>query len=668
MTALPTVDFEKVGARFAYLVRVEYEVAGSARVLRVSGPTRAVGSGVRSDVDGSWANYEGRSDGAKVTRSLGPLKNHVQSVPVFSLSLAVSGPGDPLLSDAQTGRWGTLVVWAVELDSARRVVAAVERFRGRVDRGAPRSTERTVEFQATGGMLGIDERLISYRMPTDLSAGSSTTPYSIGDTQAIGIPSDNGRGNVVNMFHPGTYASIPNGYSSPPSWEGREIGPVYGNAYGADLAWRELVPYGANERPSIVNGRCYYFFVSPQFGCFVDEVWWSNPTNSLIRGAVQIGAATTVHHVETFNNRDERFGPVGTCAVLRTTTGYADDFSADPYPKIFGKVAGPPAGVVVGTLYSGSIELLSRGAGDYVDSDIIERIFEEVGFPNELGIGAISAFSAGAPSGSSGSNTYRRFHASVPQSVGDEIPMVRDALGELCSMVGADIAQRTDPVDGVRRLFPVRRKPNPVDPDPDHTVRKGDLLGAHASAVAGWSVRPDPDGHYCSVFSAEGPSFTTHPLQAGSDPSDNLEPSRRYSAEIEIPAELQYGRVRRKFRGKFWTHEQLSSGLAAHSHSHGSGGGFDDFAEIAASERGQRQWSVEVEMGPKGFSMELGDSVRLDLPGLELSDGHLRKVQEDLTRWSCRITVYIGSFFAGSHAAPVENEDDETHEDGEDPN
>ena len=684
--ALPPIDW-RTASRLAYVVRVEYGWPGEEdpRVARFCGPKWATGSGLRADVEGlgSPRNYAGRGGECTVERDLGGLASRVQSMPELVLSLDLGGADDPMLAEMQTGRWSghRLDAWVVQLDTRRRVVAASHRFAGTVDRDPDGVTNQSSKVVATQGFVGIERRMPNYVMPGDMRPGVLEQTYTVGDTSVISAnPGDTGFANVAHMFHPGTYASIPGGYAGNPKWEGVAIGPVYGNAYGGDTCWRELVCYGVNERPDVGSGVAYYFFVSPQFNCYVDEVWWSDPGAGVIRGAVDPPNATTVNQVESFNNHSPLMGPVGTCCVLRTTTGMVDSFVTEPFPELHGKVAGPDAGRVYasGVLYGGAIEALGRQAGKALDHDILGQLFEvDLGLPDTFAAGALADWAASAPQGGTTPLNYRKFHTSIPATTGDTVPLVRDAVGELLALVESDMAQRLDPATNERRMVPRRRRPNPLSVAlshlPDHTITKADLQSGHRAARTAWTRLTDPDGHYANELRAKSATYQTHPLQKPGDPTDNLAPTQHDAAtvitEAEQRADAGNGVVQRAHRGKHWVHQELTGQDSYHAHAHGTGKGFTDAVAFMAAGRAQPQVAVEVELGQLGFGVELLDTVRYDLAGLVVGDGHVRKAVEDLGRFGVRLTTYHADFFEeGRGGGPAgvggHNEDvDDSHTD-----
>lgn len=652
---LPFIDFSDPLLRLAYVCRVDYLVGDQRKKLRIAGPREATGSGLRCDVEGLGypCNWQGRGGVGSIDRDLGGLHSHVQHQPELTLEIDIGGPADPLLVDAQDGRWngGEVRLWVVALDNHRRVVAAQERFRGRMDRDPQDVTNRSMKLVAVEGLVGVEERMPRYRFPDHVGPGDDHG-WTVGDTAVIGVPGDTGYGNVVNQWHPGTYAAIPLGYASPPSWAGKEIGPVYGNAYGGDTCWRQLVCYGRNERPDVVSGVVYYFFVSPQFDCYVDEAWWEQTSAGVIRGAVDAPNTNTIHFIEAFNNRDPAMGPVGTCARLKTVDGYVDNFSFQPFDRLYAKVAGPGAGIPYATFYGGNIEALRRGAGVSLDAEVLEQLFTvDLGLPDAFGTGAVADWSSSAPNGATTANHYRRFHNNIPSNVGDEVPLVRDVVGELMALVESDLVQRFDPATGERRLYPKRRRPNPMSQgngqDPDHIIEAAHLLSGHRAQRDAWVLRPDPDGYYSNDFRADGPTHSTHPLLSATDGVSNLTPSKKHSKVVKDELEQQgpQGVVTRTQKGKFWVHHEDTEHDAAHAHTHDLGNGFSDAITIIAGGRAQPQWTVEVEMGHRGFGVELMDVVRYNVSGLRVGDGHCRGVVEDLNRFTVRLTTYHATFF-----------------------
>ena len=58
------------------------------------------------------------------------------------------------------------------------------------------------------------------------------------------------------------------------------------------------------------------------------------------------------------------------------------------------------------------------------------------------------------------------------------------------------------------------------------------------------------------------------------------------------------------------------------------------------AERRQKQCVIEAKMGWRGFAIEMGDSVRYEIPGIWSFPGMVRKIRLDLDKQEATITSY----------------------------
>jgi hypothetical protein len=642
--ALPLLDFSIESLRLVYLVRVEYAWSSRVYVERWAGPTSKTGAGVEADVDGEPALYRGRLlDDLEIERDLGGLDNAVQTSSSLSFSVALGEEDDGsggFRERVQRGRWlGHKVdVWYARVDDRGRVVSAVHRFTGKVSRDPSEVTEIGFSFDAVETMILLDRRLPAGTWPasTMVSGWDHKDPCIIGP------------GGVEHRWHPGDQGVPGRAYAIAKPDRGKRVGFVFGKSYFDGAIWRETPYYGAQTDPfTPPNGEFLFFFVSPQFDCYVHELRWEKPSAGTVHGCTD--ATGPGVFCSSFNNYDPAFGPVGTCVSLTgAVPGLTDYFFLEPYPRMWARVSGPGAGSVYYTDEGGSVGIMQEdplSEATSWDSEIVEHVIaspDMLDSPDALGSGAISDFHSLAPVGANSYGNYRKMASPIPETLGTPPPLVRDVLGELLRMVGADLVVRYDPASGEQRIFPIRRRPNPVQPDEDVIIHRHWLKDGSHSTIPSYVKESDPDRYYGNAFEATD-AGDHRLLEVVTNLPGSLEPHR---ASFEVPVEqTEAGAnevVERDDDFSLWAPREEPDRYGA------TGLGFSDVTQRITSDRAQEQIVVKAVLGHYGFGLNLGTVVRFDLARLHVTEpGHVRRMLERPGFNECEIACYHVAFFEG---------------------
>lgn len=615
MTASPVPwNWSATTGGWVYAVEVAYlTAAGERATARWCGPPSRCGSGLAAAI-GSVVpqQWEARLRGARYSRDLGGLRQHVQVASTLALRVDLAGPADPLFAALRDGRWTDreVVAWFFDRDTG----AWVEMERGRVRRGR----ELTVDgarLSITAGPLLLSEPWPMTRIPDPASGGlAAGSPWTHGDVPTVG----------AHIWHP----TVPgtdklDGYRH----LGRYVGPVWGNGntvLTGDRVWREVVFYGTSDDPSSAS-RHYYFHVSPQFGCYVHELYWldTGPDPSVIRGVTDDTGPGS--WVESFNLRAATMGPLGTNCRLHAPAALVPDFSTpETEARVFARISGPvhytlpPTGLDPDES-SGAVERLSvSGSLQFLDGDVIDDVFVLLGQPQALAPGAVADFGIAAEYGPEAGYDYRRLVCAVPRLIVDKPPSLREVLGDLMRVVGADLVQRvatTGAVAGTQRLFPRRRRPSPHHPEADWKIRPGQLVEPDPGD---WSISDDAEADYATRVLVVSPEF-------GRDPADT-------DGDAVLDVLDPVDRVRRLHDD---TVEQALAGsvIAADDEENRywlpfPGGEVDGF-EWQGATRSQPQPWVTARLGAPHFAVDLADTVGYEVAGLPSAIGQVRQIEQD---------------------------------------
>lgn len=606
--------------------------------------------------------WEPRITEIETDEDIGGLDNHVQVVSQMSIFVRCGGKDDRsraygssvvsnmlLLEAAQHLRWegGRCRAWTASINPVTGRQTSdipVPLWTGHVDSEPKEIGLDGFGLSITAGIVAVNADLPLEEIP----AGDESPPEWSHDSDVTV-----GSYGTSHTWHPNDYRL------SPSKW-GRFLGLVWGPAKGAGATWpqrqiwKECYFYGRQ-----TTGVTIYQFihVSPQFNCYVHELAYEDPDNSQIQRRVDSSVTLS------FNNYDVARGPIGTNVRIAATTAVVSDWWSEPFPRVVARVSGPGSAHETGPADShcagDSIQLLAHGtAAEWRDDEILEQIFDMAGYSAAWGTAALSTFASTAPLGPIyGTDQYRHMGCAVHPEIVDRPPTMRDALGELLFLVQADLVQKPDGAD--LSLFPLRRRPNPVQPDADHVIRDSDLLTGHGGRMRDWVRLSDPDGIYLTALTVDSPEFLAEPTSvAGGDDTDDLAPTMDYSGtHTDTFEETQLGAVRSaKESLKWWIPTYELPELDAH--------GWNEAVDLAGATRSQRQVVVEVTIGPRGMGMHLGDTVEYDIAGLVPDGaiapgtyagpgvGHIRRKTVDWATQAVTLTTYHNLFFEGSRAAP----------------
>lgn len=656
-------DWEAAPSGWVYALDVDYlDASGEQQTARWCGPRTRTGSGLAAAIGESTVRqWESRLGRARHSLTLGGLRQHVQAVASFGVTVDLAGD-EQLLRDLRDGRWVGRDIRGYFYD--RNTGAWLEMLRGRVRRGLSIGIDRA-RLRATAGPLLLSEpwpmtRL--YRAPLAEAVDEFQIPVSGDADPEINTISHN---HVIAVGGAGSYTAPWGGGARDHSWHpsifsvsappyaayrmigdhaGKYAGAVWGNgntALTGVRVWREVVPYGSVDDP--VAGWYFFFHVSQQLGCYVHEIAWTDTdvTPNVILEATDSLQAGPDRIVQTFNNHDPDIGPVGSnCRLFHADglgSGVPEWSGAGSTVRFFARISGPFHNVE-DTDEGGSIEVLEvSGSIQYMDHRVIEQVFDDLGLAGELGQGAAAEYGSTTEVGPEAGLDYLRMVCAVPRSIVDRPPSIRDVLGDLFRLGGGDLVQRFEtagPNTDTQRLFPRRRRPSPSYPDADWTLRRGDLVSPDPGA---WELEDDPESDYANRVRVESPEYGIGPQDTDGDAADDVLDADAHVSRLHDDAGEQalYGSVEADDEDvKHWVCFP---------------GGEADGYEFMGASRSQRQWWSRVPLGAPRFAVQLTDTVRYEgVPGMLTSVGQVREIEQEWDALHVEVRAVHVTHFEGA--------------------
>jgi len=638
-------DWTADPSKWIYAIEVEYiDADGEPQTARWCGPKRRCGSGVAAAIGGTEPKqWQTRLQGARHSQTIGGLRQHVQAVSSLSVQVDLEGDGD-LLRDLRDGYWTGRHIAGYFYDMETK--EWVERFSGRVRRGMEIEIGSARLGATAGPSLAIPWPMTQMPpAPYNETVDEHQTDFNTWPTinfnniiAATGAPGFYWEPGVRDYAFQASIFAV-----GPPPFApfrlaghhvGKYVGQFFGNGSTVDHVWREVVPYGTADDP--VAGIFWFFHVSPQYGCYVHELSWldTDASPEVLREATDTAQGSPNRIVQTFNNYEPSIGPLGTCCRMYYNAVFGagvPEFSGmESSVRFYARVSGPEHDVDW-TDYSGAIEVLTTtGYVRQRDDEVIEDIFESLGLSAELGATAISDFANSAEQGPLEANNYRLMISAVPLNVLDSPPLLRDVLGDLLRLVGADIVQKEEtagPGLGHQRLYPVRRRPSPSSTTADWTLRQEDLLQPNPGL---WSWQGDPEADYANEVRVTSPEHGTGP--GSSEPCGFTDWTVLHSDAVEQDA-THYGDVVADDEDfTYWT--ALDEGV-------------DGFVWVGSSRSQPQPW-VRAVLGPRYFAIALADTVGYEVDGLSDDVGQVREIAQDWDRLTTEVSSVHVTFFEGA--------------------
>lgn len=642
---LSKFDFTVDSWHWVYLIQIEYtnrppdrsgKKASSKKVFWC-GPRSRSQSGVDTTFDptdealsltqgAGWSPervfWEPRLEGAKFDRTLGSLTTNIQPASKLSFNVTVNGKKEvDLLRDLLLGRWANhrIKAWLFDMDMR----TAILKFDGHLDRNPTNLSIGGFSFAATQGLP------LEGKWPmTHFKTYNAEAAWTERDRCYVTTFSPAPLGGLAHSYHPGEYVSGSGdpGYHLPDWAKGVFVGRVYGGNVAAETGiWREVVFYGHQYDASQANSAFLFFHVSPQFNCFVDELYISRED-----GAVNQKTSA----ISVFNNYATRFGPTGTNIRLEIGTAYFETFynvpvGTDParcFARIYGPNTGKPSAPGAAQPYPeypAIVPLNSTGHTLVTDAEILEQILTEdleLG-PQELVHNAFNRFELETVGvGNPAVKHWRDLRSAIPRTIEDSAPEVRKIIGDLAWATMWDMTSKLDLVDGHIGMAPIRRKPTPGQEVVDWKIMHGDPVVVDPPS---WIAVDDPDGVYSNQVTSTSPDYYLEPSAA----NEQLAVSHRFLVThddaVEQEAANWNGIKDRKYSGKYWV--PVNGTRAAECY------------EMHGQSLSQPQRAVQITLGPRHFEMNLADTVRYYLQGCHKTIGQIRRLGEN---WDAlRITV-----------------------------
>ena len=624
------IDWTSGRVDLVHLIEVSYlDAGGDPQTARWCGPRSRARSGVAAGPTGTRHQWESRVDSCVHDWTLGPLSVAVQALSDLDLRVTTAGGDDALLEAAQRGRWRgrpiRMWLWDRASDSYQ------QRFEGIVDRDPGDVSWSGFSLRGTATME-IDRPWPGTRWPADTAA------WTHHDAAVLSGAPD-AYGGVLHQFHPGAVGADPTGYHSVPRLRGLRVGPVFGSA-----VWREVASYGVGDCPDSPGTFRFFFHVSPQFGCYVDRLYWDDIDSAVVRGVDDDPATLPV--VETFDNLDPASGPLGTnCVLAYAAPALVTNFWTEPYPRAYARIYGPDRGhSALGTATDGGRIHRLPGSGGILraDHELLRHILDD---PQMMAMGG-SEWGTGAPlhlalgpDGPSGTMGYADLAGAVPREIGAGLA-ARNVLGEFCMLIQADLVLRWDPAQGAMKLYALRRRPS-VGPmaAADWTIRRADLVhGGHPGAIPDCRQDSDPDGAYATDVEVIGATRGTAPeTVAAGNPVDNIAPVTHESGRHLDAAETALGTPATRTQSIEWW-----------SHFDPGGIGWLDGVEFLGAMRSQPQRWLRATLGWHHFGLELCDTLAYSVPGVLDAVGQVRGLRYDYGRGTVLVRSWHGIALSGA--------------------
>lgn len=634
------IDYSRSGLRLGYLIRGRYhDENGTARVLRLAGPSTRVGSGyVAPDPDDGAAvpsrkYWRSGVFAVSLLDDIGKLTQTIQTPGSLSLVVPMRYPAAPSLDvratdddvelrrHAESGRWRSKAVdvWLVDIDTG----ATEHRFVGQWDR----------DPSVSPGAFKIDAKA----RPGPLQRPWRMTELPNAEVvQGIGVATYGDYWTETNVLSSsGLVNNTPDEYGLAPSYRGARVGCVFGYNDASGLTngtfapcIREIIWYGH----STGSDRAIWFHVSPQFGCGVGNLRFVGDDGTIYSPGVG-GVATSWR---MGHNYIPTRGPLGTFLKITVDAAVQANFNPDENDnRAYARIHGPgadPTTVEWNTSYGDGEPFTTLNSPAAMSpaiehaADILDEIFTKPEFlnePNLLGTGATAAFKASPPPGAVAE--FGEFLSAVPQAVNDATPPTyRDVLSALMFSLPADLVYRLDPAVGERRLFPIYRKPQSATAAPTFDLRPSDYVSSQPVSV---SQSIDPRNEYANEVTVQGQEFLDPPSGIPLASSDLLTTKRRRTQQARNAAEQGPTRlgavVQATRKWEYWT-----------SHSFNTG---EQQSLYHAGEASQRQvWTV-ARLGPVGFQMQIGDTLRHNVHGITTRVGMIRRIQYSLDEQTAEV-------------------------------
>jgi hypothetical protein len=624
------IDWTSQSLRLVYLVAADFYYDGGTRTARWCGPTSRCGGGglVLEDPDtGTREQWEARLSGGRLDRDLGGLMEGLARVASASFSVDAGGPDSAgLRAQIRDGRWVNRPVrlWLHDLDS-----------------GAWQH----------GGTGEVD------REPTAWGDGSFSFSMRIWPfPDATRWPSDEVPRSVPTTWDPDDDPSVPSGEKWHPSngqaesyqingdHRGKQLGRLFGGMPTPGLLpgiAAEIVPYGM-----LTQTADYIFcWISSVELCFAAMVWWEADDGVFTQ------SANATAEARTFINRDPTRGPLGTCVRIRMDSladsekprwwapdvthsirgegaghriyallvgpGYAD------FPPGWDALTAPFLTPTFGTPTSTIPASTYPWRGDY--AKLLEDL-DSAPWLNSigpfLGTNAIADFVAAAP-------TYHvdGLECRIPYALIDDPPSMREVVGELMTVLQADLCWRLDTATERMAIYPIWRGPRPGQPV-DWTITAAELVRVEQPRPLQWD--DDPFRDYATRVVVKTPSvgltypFASPPAGIGATTTYN----GLYLSVAEESAAGYGGKLRKGIDRRYW----LDTGSGAS-------------ARNAGEHHCQRQRQSVGTLGPRGMQVQQGDLIAYSIDDYPTAAGQVRKTAWDLDAVTATIAaLHIEAF------------------------
>ena len=651
------------------MFRGEYhDQDGGARVVHWCGPKGRVGSGLTVPVPvGPWSRvspgpavWEARMTKCTLDAKLGNITQHIQAVTDLNFNVEISGGplgaalsvGD-LENNILYGRWtnNKCSLWLIDLDTLDTQQIAFGYF----DKNPTAITSGV--FAVT---MVVAPFIPSLKMPGTLIPHASQIPSLWTNT------SNSAAGGGLS---PGSQF-VPADYKLNPAHEGKFLGCTFGTSQHSlsgqlddGFIWKELVPFGSRgfaASGSIAGGQMAFAHVDAHTNCYVHEVWiqllWEDPAGDVQPGLRSFQfldntqASPLPGSILTYENLDPTRGPTGTNVRLpRLSEGsiIGSIFGFTGGARCIAKVSGPGSGISTGqnTDSTGYVEKIYddySGAQNVRPNpwQILEDLFDD---PQYLGpldramwaTDAMNRFFAARPEPHA-QNAYAYFQmaGSVPSepNICEELPSVREGIQGIASSFPFDIVHRWDHVTQELRMAPIWR--STFSQEPDHIITEKDLQRTDPPEISQYDNK---SGKYANQVNVQTPDSLgaprAIPLPPPTDVDDPALLGDRFeqvnslhsimSDVVEQGPEKQAAIVHSKRTWKHWLHSGVLGNLMA--------------SWFLGIELSQPQRTVRAVHGVRSFMIDMGESIKYKIRGVNKDNGQVRSMRYDFDRQTVAI-------------------------------
>ena len=644
---MPRVDWSKAGLRTGYLIEGVVAISGNLRVVRWCGPKVRVGSGMAAyatlndsgiplnpngapvgpgeRIAAYLASWEGRLSGCSYEKSLGGLRQQVQTISDVSVNVDIGSTDDADPSSINTSDLRDLVhygTWraqnarliAVDLDDIRNFEVLAS---GTWDRNPDSVSQTSFRLTINAGEI----------IPPTLPWPSWQVPSE--------VPSewDDADGHAPRMW-PGGGVVLP--YRLNPAHAGKFMGYAWGGmASGLPWpgVWAEVVPYG-------VSTTFCFALISPRFDQFAIDFAYETSDGEIVRVSED-----TNDVIRIFNQTDPTRGPVGTCVSFSKLSPNRFFWLTSEH-RLFAKILGGsplsrPPGYTPVSEYGEPWLGDNMPTGGEASPDVPHAfdpqsetpgIFEELisnphflNSPGMLHPDAVTDLLQ--DSQYLGVNQFRT--ARIPLELTTSAPSFLNVVHDFMASIPADLTLRYDPASNQPKYY-AKVRPRFLD-EADYTLTAGDLA---ESDLPGVVLSSDPDGIYANKITFKT-SFFDEPITTADAAADN-----ELTQELQRGASLVTELESLPEQGYLATNITIEQTQTLNDWNFYSATDMGATAAYFLNESARLQKVTTATLGAFAIGWDLGDTARYRVPNVIYWPGQIRGLLLDLDTQTVELTLF----------------------------